>query len=479
MKNLNITKQIILIIAVVAFIVISIISVQLVAGDEFINYYNTYKIYEGEIIYKDVNIVSTPLLFYIGILFFKILGPTLIVFRIYNICINLLVAVMIYKIFRNLKIERNYSIMYTLLLEILIITYVVIWGATYNILAMLLILIGLNFYINRGDTKYFNITQGIIIFLIIMTKPNIGICYTIAYVITELILKKKNTIKEILKTTIITIIFLGLYLIYLCFCVNLDGFISYTVLGIKEFSKNVLISAFDYILIYILIIAFISLVLYKKTYKEKDFEKIITLFIFGICMLPIGYPIADRWHMIIAGMVLLICMIYVLHNIVILELSVQKKSIDKMILIILVFMIISSIFKLSNCIDKFCTDKSSKFYMTSMGSNIENKIELMEQYILKANKKIIIVSPEAGIYKMNLGLNGDGIFDLPFLGNLGRKGEKSLIDKLKEYEDTYLLIHTEKTYWQESDKFREYIKNNYQMVGSIIDFDIYYIEKYT
>lgn len=80
------------------------------------------------------------------------------------------------------------------------------------------------------------------------------------------------------------------------------------------------------------------------------------------------------------------------------------------------------------------------------------------------------------MYKINLKLKGDGIYDLPFIGNLGEDGEKALINKITEYQGYYLLIHSYKNYWQESDIFRNYIKNNYKLTGIINDFEIYYIK---
>ena len=477
MKKMHIIEQIILITIIIAFISISIISISLVAGDEFINYFNTYKIYDGETIYKDVNIISTPLLFYIGMIFFKILGPCLIVFRIYNIFINIIVAISIYKIFRSLKTQKIYSIIYTLVLEILIANYVVIWGPTYNILGLLLCLIGINFYINKEKSMCYNVKHGIIIFLIIMSKQNIGIYYSLAYIIIELILNKKEGMKNLLKTFVITLFSCTLYLMYLYFNGNLVGFIGYTVLGLKEFSQNIFIDALDYIIIDILIILFIVFVLYKKKYNPEDFNSIITVLVFGICLLPIGYPIADRWHMIVASMVLIICFFYVIHNIIIIELNVEYKKLNTLIIIIVVFMIISSLYKINLCYGKVCTDSNSKFYLIPIENETAKDIQLMEEYLLKENKKVIIVSPEAGMYKINMEFKGDGEFDIPFLGNLGKDGEYGLINEVKKYNNTYFLIHTKKKYWQESDKLREYIKNNYQIVGNINDFDIYYIKE--
>lgn len=473
----NVTKNIIICSIVIFFIVISIMATPLQAGDEFINYYNTYKIFNGEIIYKDVNIVSTPLLFYLGILFFKLLNPSLIVFRIYNICINILIAIFIYKTFINLKIKRIYSIIYSLLLEIIIVKYVVVWGATYNILALLFCLVGLNIYINRDKTKYFNLIQGIIIFLILMSKQNIGIYYSIAYILTELILNKKYGFKDIIKTFGITIIMLFTYIIYLFFMDNLENFISYTIIGIKEFSKNIRIKEIECIIIDLIIIFFISFVIIKRKYSNKEYRNLIILYIFGICMLMIGYPIVDKWHMIVASLILFICMLYTIHNTFILELEINEKTIKVVIILMMLIISIFSTIRLNKFVSIVYMEKTSKFYLIPISEEFKIKIEHITKFLLDIkDKKVAIISPEAGIYKININLKGDGIYDVPFLGNLGKNGENGLINRIFNYKEGYVLVHSQKKYWQESDKFREYIEKNYEKKGNIDDFDIYYIE---
>lgn len=418
-------KDIIFILIMLIFISIVIMSGPLEAGDEFINYYNTYKIYNGEMIYKDVNIVATPLLFYIGIIFFKLFGTKLIVFRIYNICINILVTIYTYKIFNVIKIPKRYSVIYTLLLEIFIIKYVVGWGATYNILALLLCLIGLKCYINRDKIKRYEYKIGVIMFLIIMTKQNVGVFFSIAYTLTQLIINKKDGLKNILKTfSIIAILFLS-YFAYLYFMGNLGGFINYTILGLKEFSNNILITAVEYIIIDLLFIFFVGFIIIKKKYLEHTYINTIILYVFGICMLITGYPIADEWHMIISSFILIICMFYALHWTIVEELDISSNKIYKIIYVIITMIAIFSMFKLKDVISLVCIDKTSEFYLIPIYEENKRTIKEIQQYISKDNT--VIVSPEAGLYKINLGLEGDGIYDVPFLGNFGKNGEVDLI----------------------------------------------------
>ena len=69
----------------------------------------------------------------------------------------------------------------------------------------------------------------------------------------------------------------------------------------------------------------------------------------------------------------------------------------------------------------------------------------------------------------------NGEFDLAFVGNLGYDGENKLIDKIKELENTEILIFTdeEDCFWQESKKVREYIMENMKRKGEILEYTIY------
>ena len=70
----------------------------------------------------------------------------------------------------------------------------------------------------------------------------------------------------------------------------------------------------------------------------------------------------------------------------------------------------------------------------------------------------------------------NGNMDLPFRGNLGRNGEEGLIEELKALENTEVLIKKEKEEinWQESEQAREYIIKNFEYIGELEDYLIYY-----
>ena len=78
---------------------------------------------------------------------------------------------------------------------------------------------------------------------------------------------------------------------------------------------------------------------------------------------------------------------------------------------------------------------------------------------------------------MNILKRNNGKMDLPFYGNLGIEGEDGLIEEIKNLKNTKILILKNDEYlFQESDKIREYIRDNYEKIGEIEEFDIYNID---
>lgn len=124
------------------------------AVDELWNFSNIYKMCNGYTIYKDLNVIITPLFFYLGEVIFKLIGPNYLSFRIYNLVIYFALLYLIYNIFKTLKIEKISSIMYTLIIYMFV--YITIRaGANYNCLAILLYLLGVFIVLKLDKNKWF------------------------------------------------------------------------------------------------------------------------------------------------------------------------------------------------------------------------------------------------------------------------------------------------------------------------------------
>ena len=102
------------------------------------------------------------------------------------------------------------------------------------------------------------------------------------------------------------------------------------------------------------------------------------------------------------------------------------------------------------------------------------KIEEVNNYIASENEKAIILSSDAAWYNIPEKRN-HGDMDLPFRGNMGSGGEDEMIKKISNMRGYKILIK-EPLFWQESEKIINFIKENYEKVGEISDFQIYEIK---
>ena len=87
-----------------------ILNVDITNSDELWNFSNLYKLYNGFEIYKDVNIIVTPLFFYIGKIIFNVFGANFLVFRVYHLIIMLSIYFMTYVLLKELKVSKKVSI---------------------------------------------------------------------------------------------------------------------------------------------------------------------------------------------------------------------------------------------------------------------------------------------------------------------------------------------------------------------------------
>ena len=76
--------------------------------DELWNYNFARNILEGKIPYKDFNMITTPLLPIVCGIFLKIFGNELIVMRVIGIFLNATILFSLYKIFKELKINKYF-----------------------------------------------------------------------------------------------------------------------------------------------------------------------------------------------------------------------------------------------------------------------------------------------------------------------------------------------------------------------------------
>ena len=121
--------------------------------DELWNFQNVLKMYNGNKIYSEINVIITPLFYYIGLGFLKILGPTLMSFRAYGIILNLIYLILIYLIYRQLKTSRHISLLFVTLIFFVVVK-VLNSGANYNTLAIIFMFLGILIYLKYYIKNY-------------------------------------------------------------------------------------------------------------------------------------------------------------------------------------------------------------------------------------------------------------------------------------------------------------------------------------
>ena len=183
-KHDNIFVLILITIAVIA----KVYNVYLNTGDESYNFLNCYKLANGLTIYKDNNVIITPLFFYIASIFLKIFGENILVYRTFNLIISVFTFFLCYIILKELKINKRFSLLYTLLITALTIN-IIGGGANYNVLAYGFYLLGLFLIIKLTKGNLKSIIQGIMIFIIFLTYQKLGAAYFIAIIAYEIINK--------------------------------------------------------------------------------------------------------------------------------------------------------------------------------------------------------------------------------------------------------------------------------------------------
>lgn len=475
-------NEIILILFIIFIMVVAVaLNYVLAVEDDLWNFSNIYKMVNGFKIYRDINVIVTPLFFYLGEILFKILGSNFLTLKIYNILIFVILYILIYLILNEMKISRRNKIIYVILIYFL--TYNnIIAGANYTMLAFVFFLLGV-LLILKDRPSYW---QGIIIFLILMTKQNIGIYYFLAY-IAYIILQNKDikmSLKIIIKPVLILLLISCIYIGYLLLDNNLYNFINMTILGITEFgSKNFAFdnAIFRFSLVTIILLFSIWLYKYNLVKLEKeDSKKIKELLCFSVMCIPIAYPIINSYHTIVASILPIITFIIICDKSFIEQITNKKIFITIKNVFIILFTVFIGLFcalmSFSYINKQIKYDYFKVYYGAVITDELKENVNEIIKYIQdmeKGGKQVKIVSYYSNLY-MNVLNRNNGIMDLPFYGNMGKDGENKLINKINKFKNTNVLILKDgEDLIQESLKVRNYIKDNYEKIGEIEMFEIY------
>lgn len=457
--------------------------------DELWNFANCYKMFNGYKIYEELNVIVTPLFLYISQIFFYLFGANLLSFRIYNVFISALFFILIYLIFKSLKVVKRRSVLYTLIF-ILIFNTIVAAGANYNIMVMMPVLIALLLIIRKKEN---NILFGMLLFATFITKQNIYVLFAAGIFFYKILSQSemKKKLGDLAKIYLISLAGIFVFLIYMYLDGNLYNFYNYCFGGISEFGiKNLYIdisnSRFLYISIITTLLTFFIIHNKKinQNLNQETIKNIKDLLCFGLPLTLMSFPIFNYYHATLGSTIILIELFYIIENALIKNLAVERKK-EKIFYFILIaiyilylfYGILINLYEIKN--GKIILDNNGAFYGTIMQKEDYEDIKIICNYIEKREKQNVdvkILSYKANLYMVKLNKN-NGILDLAFVGNLGKDGENGIIAEIQNLKNTLILIQTsEEIFWQESKNAREYIINNYDKIGEIQEYSIYYIK---
>lgn len=491
----HISKHIFLYSAILIFFCIAgygLGDTKLVLGDEMFNFANAFKLANGVKLYSENNVIITPLFFYGMSIIFKVFGSNVLIFKIINIITFEIIIIIIIKMLKKLDVPVHRAVVYILLLIFPFLRDLFICGNNYNTLAMLFWVLGMYLVIKKDKLEVKVIEQGIISAIIFATKQNIGLIYLLALTIYTIYNYKKE-LKQAIKKLF------GIYLLFAiltgawCIALYLDGqffdFINYCFLGMGEFSNENLSASLANVIYYIIPIALlIGFIIARKKIgikKESMLYKVTVFFsIFMFVAILIGYPIFNIYHVKLSLIPSIILLMYFGDCIIrqILELCTHKAIIITLAIIISilviynVFVLIQYILRITN--ENYELNYSDAFYGFEITEEYKNDLNDIKNFVQEKEKngeQVIIFSATANLYEVPLGRNIKD-YDLPHLGNWGYKGEERIINEIKNFSHTYILMKDEDWIGQESTKAKEVIKSEYKQLDDIAGYNLYYKE---
>lgn len=330
-----------LVIIVVLFVTISsvILTRELDNLDESWNFNFGINISNGNLPYKDFNMVPTPLSAFISGITLKIFGNELLVMRLLGALLCTAILYVVYIILDKLKVNK-YLIYFSLILAFLL--HLSFFTYDYNYLLLLITLLAIYFELDSNILRL-NVKKDLILGILVGTsiiiKQTTGIILSLVFIFYKiLIAKEKEEWKSVFKIVLFRI--LGvlvpvvLFLIFLIKNNIMYDFLNYAVYGIKEFSNYILYPAlFKYYGIHIailaLVIPFAILYMYYRAIIKEEKSSIFVLFAYSCASITAVYPISDDIHFSIAIIPAFIGLIYILHE---LFKGKIKKKINKEIL---------------------------------------------------------------------------------------------------------------------------------------------------
>lgn len=494
----------------IAVMVFSIIAINPISNlDEIWNYNTARAIAQNLIPYKDISMITTPLLPMITALFLKLIANEVIVSRVLASVLWGGVLFSIFKILKLLIKEENTCLIIIALLGLL---FRDCYCIDYNILSLMFSLIILYIELKNIDKPHFENNKtdfliGILAGLTVCTKQSIGAILAIIVVGYKIIfVQNKKEFIEYLKTAFKRIIGILipmiLVFIYLIATNSLQDFINYAVLGISTFSNKIPyaqlmnndkkeIQILSRIMPFILLaMAVLTIVLQNKKKKENIGNidnKILTMLIYSLSTIIIMYPISDEIHFLIASTITFIGLAYILYLLGIAiynKINLQsKKKIYKITslmisIIAIAFIAVRGIENITEYTKQEKNETIEHYKNIQISEYLQERINEIDNFILeqeKENKKVYILDAEAAIYMIPIN-NYNKDYDMFLKGNIGKDGQEGQIQKIKQKETNEITLIRKRNLqsnWQTPTEVVNYVRENLEFMGEVSIYEVY------
>ena len=476
--------------------------------DEVWNYNTANAFAMGLIPYKQVSMITTPLLPMINSIFLKVVFNGIMTYRVLMGIVFALIVLFIYLIIKELSNKKLLSYICAFFIGTLLIKKFLL---DYNYLFLLISLVIAFLEIrdikkNENFNFNHNLCVGVLTGLAFLTKQTIGALLIFVMILEVFIYMKKSgfNLKFDKFIKLIGVRIFGMmvpiiiFLIYLGVTGAFNDFINYAIKGVREFSNNVpyyrlfdsndkVVSIISRLFIIVYIPLFITFILESiKNKKLKD--ELINIYVLAFCSIPviaIIYPISDDFHLMVASVYALIIIAY-------LFILVLKKidgfiKIDifykKLLLIGILFIIILISFK-NLIIERNINVKENVLvpfkhyegiyvpeYLSKRISDVTDKVRSYSN----SGRESIIVDAEAAIYDIVLNRYKKN-YDMLLIGNIGENGVEKIINEIKDSHNVYYFVKNPQyaLNWQLPEDIVDYIRNNLKYHETVSVFDVYY-----
>ena len=476
--------------------------------DEIWNYNTANAFAMGLIPYKQVSMITTPLLPMINSIFLKIVFNGIITYRVVMGIIFALIVLFIYLIIRELSSKKLLSYICAFFIGTLLINKFLL---DYNYLFLLIVLMIAFLEVrdlkkNENFNFNHNLCVGLLTGLAFLTKQTIGLLLIIV-VIFEVFIYMKKIGFDLKLTKFIKLIGvrifgmmlpITMFLIYLGVNGAFNDFINYAIKGVKEFSNSIpyyrlfdsndkVVSIISRLFIIVYIPLFITFILESIKNKKLN-DELINIYVLAFCSIPviaIIYPISDDFHLMVASVCALIIIAY-LFILVLKKIDgfIKIDMFYKKLLLIGILVVIVLISFKNLIIERNINVKENVLvpfkhyegiyvpeYLSNRISDVTDKVRSYSNF----GRESIIVDAEAAIYDVVLNRYKKN-YDMLLIGNIGENGVEKIINEIKDSHNVYYFIKNPQYVlnWQLPEDIVDYIRNNLKYHETVSVFDVYY-----